>query len=62
MWVYLRTNFQVCSILLKSFRQAAEVILSPPPHTHTPQNEPIKSPPRLGLKVSLNKTEAKNLH
>ena len=46
MCVYLRTKFQVPSIILTSFRQV--VIL---PHPHPPlQNEPLKSPTRLGLK------------
>ena len=44
MGVYLRTKFQVSSIILMSFRQG--VILPLPP----PQNEPLKSPPRLGSK------------
>ena len=40
---YLRAKFEVSSIILTSFRQG--VILPPSP----PQNEPLKSPPRLGL-------------
>ena len=44
MSAYLRAKFQVSSITLTSFRQG--VILPPPP----PQNEPLKSPPSLGLK------------
>ena len=43
--LYLRTKFEVWSIILKSFRRV--VILPPPP----PQNEPLKSPTRLGLKA-----------
>ena len=43
MFVYLHTNFKFSSIILLSFRQG--VILSPA----SPQNEPLKSPPRLGL-------------
>ena len=43
MGVYIRTKFEVSSMILTSFRQG--VILSP-----SPQNEPLKSPPRLGLK------------
>ena len=43
MCVYLRTKFQVSSIILTSFKQ---VILPPPT---PPQNEALKSPPRLGL-------------
>ena len=42
--MYLRTKFHVFSIILTGFRQ--RVILLPPP-----QEEPIKSPPRLGLKL-----------
>ena len=42
--MYLRTKFQVSSIILTSFRKG--VILPPPPPL---QNRPIKSPPRLGL-------------
>ena len=45
MGVYLRAKFVVSSIILTGFRQG--VILPPPPHT--PQNEPLKSPHRLGL-------------
>ena len=44
-WV-LMCQIQVSSITLTSFRLGEGVILSPP---HTPQNEPLKSPPRLGL-------------
>ena len=45
MGVYLRAKFEVSSIILTSFRQG--VILPSPP----PQNEPLKSPPRLGLNM-----------
>ena len=41
MCVYVRTKFEVSSIILTSFRRG-----NPPP-----QNEPLKSPPRLGLNV-----------
>ena len=44
MCVYLRTKFQVSSIILTSFRQGG-VILPP-----QPQNEPLKGPPTLGSK------------
>ena len=44
MCVYLRTNFQSSGIILTSFRH--RVILTLP----LPQSEPLKSPPRLGLK------------
>ena len=43
MCVSLRTKFQASTIILISFRHGG-VILPPP------QNEPLKSPPRLGLK------------
>ena len=47
MGVYLHAEFEVSSIILTSFRQGGRgVILTPPP----PQLEPLKSPPRLGLK------------
>ena len=55
MCAYLRTKFQVFSILLTSYRHGGEaagargVNFTHPP---TPQNEPLKSPPRLGLKFS----------
>ena len=48
MGVYLRVKFEVSSIILTGFRQG--VILHPP---STPQNEPLKSPPRLGLNHGL---------
>ena len=48
MSVYLRAKFEVSSTILTSFRQG--VILPPSPK---PQNEPLKSPPRLGLNNSL---------
>ena len=47
MCVYLCTKVQVSSIILTDFRQG--VILHPPP-----QNEPLKHPPRLGLKMTHN--------
>ena len=48
--VYLRATFQVSSVTLTSFRHGGGgVILTPPPLPPT-QNEPLKSPPRLGLK------------
>ena len=47
--VYLRTKFQVSSIILTSFRQGEGFY---PP---TPQNEPLKSPPRLGLMLVIKK-------
>ena len=44
---YLRAKFEIFSIILTSFRERGEVIL--PPGPTSPQNEPLKSPPRLGL-------------
>ena len=52
MGVYLRAKFEVSSIILAGFRQG--VILPPPP----PQNEPLKSPPRLGLRNKKKKWQA----
>ena len=53
MCVYLRATFHVSSIILTSFRQdEGGPILTPPP---SPQNESLKSPPRLGLS-SLSET------
>ena len=45
MCVYIRAKFQVSSIILTRFRQRGN--FTP---THPPQNEPLKNPPRLGLK------------
>ena len=47
MGVYLRVKFEVSSIILTGFRQG---VISPPP-PRLPQNEPLKSPIRLRLKV-----------
>ena len=47
MGVYLHAKFEVSSIVLTSFRQGGGVILPPFP---PPQNELLKSPPRLGLR------------
>ena len=50
MSVYLRAKFGVSSIILTSSRQmggGGGVILPTPP----PQNEPLKSPSRLGLRI-----------
>ena len=48
------TKFQVFTIILMGFRQE-NVILPPSP----PQNEPLKSPPRLGLTRILVQTQSK---
>ena len=47
MGVYLCAKFEVSSIILTGFRQG---LIPPPP---PPQNEPLKSPLRLGLKKVL---------
>ena len=47
MGVYLRAKFEVSSMVLTSSRQGEGVIL--PHHPTPPQNEPLKSPLRLGL-------------
>ena len=44
MRVYLRTKSQVSRMILTSFRHGGKFTLFPP------QNEPLKSPPRSGLK------------
>ena len=49
---YLRTKFQVSSVILTSLRQG--VIL--PPHL---KMNPLKSPPRLGLKKILGQTRVR---
>ena len=46
MAVYLRAKFEVSSIILTGSRQGGSNFTSAPP---PPQNEPLKSPPRLGL-------------
>ena len=47
MCVYLRTKLQISSIILTSFRQGGYVYSPSPPSQ--PQNELLKSPPRLAL-------------
>ena len=49
MGVYLRTRFEACSIILISIRQGIVLHPPPPPSPPLPQNEPLESPPRLGL-------------
>ena len=51
--VYLRTKFQVSSIILTSFRRGN---FSPPP-----QNEPLKSPSRSGLKTFFHKMSVRHV-
>ena len=48
--VNLRTKFEDFSIILASFRQGEGNFTPPPPAT--PQKEPLKSPPSLGLKLN----------
>ena len=48
MYVYLRTNFQVFRIILPTFRQGGGEFTPPP--LLPPQNQPLKNPPRSGLK------------
>ena len=55
--MYLPAKFEVSSIILTSFRRG---YFNPPTHTHTQhththtrQNEPLKSPPGLGLNILL---------
>ena len=48
MGVYLHAKFEDSSIILTSFRQGVILPLSPLPPP--PQNKPLKSPPKLGLK------------
>ena len=46
---YLRAKFEVSGVILTSFRQGGRANFTPPP----PQNEPIKTPPSLGLRLLL---------
>ena len=50
MRVYLYAKFQVSGIILTSFRRGN---FTPA----TPQNEPLKSPPRLGLTSNFRKRD-----
>ena len=45
MGVYLRAKSEVSSIILTSFRLGGGCNFTPPPYP--PQNEPLRSPPRL---------------
>ena len=54
MSLYLRAKFEASSIILTSFRMGGGCNFTFPP----PQNEPLKSPPRLGL-ITLKKNEGK---
>ena len=51
MGVYLRAKPEVSSVILTSFRLGGEGggYFYPLPLSPTPQNKPLKSPPRLGL-------------
>ena len=65
MGVYVRIKSQVSSTILTSFRQGGWYFTPPPPHTHThthaPQNELLKSPPKLGLNDLFSVLKGKNL-
>ena len=50
MGVYLPAKFEISSIILTSFRQRGGEFYLPP----LPQSEPLKSPPRLGLRLRGN--------
>ena len=50
MCVYVRTKFQVSSIILTSFKQVVIFLL--------PQNKPLKSSQRLGLKRLFKKIKS----
>ena len=54
MGVYLHAKFEVYSIVLTSLIQEEGVVLPPSPSPLPPQNEALKSPPRLGLKKTTN--------
>ena len=51
MSVFLRAKFEFSIMILRSFRQGVGgrggLVIYPPPR---PQNEPLRSPPRLGLR------------
>ena len=49
MSVYLRAKFQVSSLILTSFRQGGRGWGN---FTNPPQNEPLKGPPTLGLRLN----------
>ena len=51
MGVYLLAKFEVSSIILTGFRQGGGLFY---PSPSPPQNEPIKSPTRLGLKIVIS--------
>ena len=50
MCVYLRAKFEVSSVVLTSFRQGGVLGEGGGVIPHPPQNEPLKSLSRLGLK------------
>ena len=57
MGVYLPAEFQIYSIIVTNFRQGGgdgNLTPNPTPHYPLPQNELLKSPPRLGLKSKSN--------
>ena len=59
MCLYLGARFQVSSIILISFKQggSGEGVILPHPRPPPPSNEPLKSPPRLELKKTMNPYE-----
>ena len=65
MGVYVRIKSQVSSTILTSFWQGGWYFTPPPPpthtHTHAPQNELLKSPPKLGLNDLFSVLKGKNL-
>ena len=54
MGVYLHAKFEVYSIVLTSLIQEEGGVWPPSPSPLPPQNEALKSPPRLGLKKTTN--------
>ena len=54
---YLGAKCEVSSMVLTSFRQGGALTQPPTP----PQNEPLKSPPRLGLNYLSNFWRSRNL-
>ena len=53
MGVYVLAKFKVSSIILTSFRKGCSFTHPPP------QNEPLKSPPRLGINLKVNQEIAR---
>ena len=51
MGLHLRAKLEVSSVILTGFTQGVVILPPPPPF----QNEPLKSPRRLGLNESIPK-------